>query len=77
MVSTLASHAGNAGSNPAGGTIFLCEIELARQPLAKIEEDKMDYQPDLPGIDWNQVCNPDQPEFDFTFDSNDDDDKDE
>ncbi len=32
----------------------------------------MDYQPDLPGINWDQACNPDQPEFDFTYDSDDD-----
>lgn len=71
MVSTLASHAGNAGSNPAGGTIFPCEITSAIF-LAKVEEDKMEYQPDLPGIDWDQACNPDQLELDLTFDSDDD-----
>ena len=37
----------------------------------------MDYQPYLPGIDWDQAFNPDQPELDLTFDSDDKDKNDE
>ena len=32
----------------------------------------MDYQPDLPGIDWEKECNPDQLELDLTYGSDDD-----